>query len=106
MDGQRKIEFSRDVTFDEDISHGKARDLPSPPPIEKKDDDMDLLEGPFVQESEKDIVDDLVEPLDPLDSPPSDPLARKRPLWLCGTLQDVERYVFSKRAFRESKKPC
>ena len=43
---------------------------------------MDLLEGPFVPEFEKDIVDDPMEPMDPLDPPPSDPLARKRPLWL------------------------
>ena len=39
--GQRKIEFSRDVAFDEDVALGKARDLPpfSPP---EKNDDMDI----------------------------------------------------------------
>jgi len=33
---QRKVEFSMDVTFDEDVALGKARDLPLPPPPEKK----------------------------------------------------------------------
>jgi len=47
---QRKIEFSKDVTFDEDVAHGKARELPPPPPVEKKDDDTDLLEGPSMPE--------------------------------------------------------
>ena len=41
---QRKVEISRDVTFDEDVALGKARDIPSPPLVEKKDDDMDPLE--------------------------------------------------------------
>jgi len=47
-----------------------------------------------------------MEPMDPLDPPPSGPLAKKRPLWLRDTLQYTERYVLAKRAFRESKKPC
>lgn len=39
---QRKVELRSNVTFDEDVSLGKAREIP-PPPIEKKDDDMDPL---------------------------------------------------------------
>jgi len=60
-----------------------------PPPLEKNDD-MDILDGPFMLESEKDIVDDLMDPIDPLDPPPCDPPARKRPLWLRDTSQDDE----------------
>jgi len=29
--GQKKVEISRDVTFNEDVALGKARDLPLPP---------------------------------------------------------------------------
>lgn len=75
--GQRKIEFSRDATFDEDASLGKARDLPLLPLVEKKDDDMDLLEGPSMPEFGKDIVDDPMELMDPLDPPPCDPFCHE-----------------------------
>ena len=47
-----------------------------------------------------------MEPMDPLDPPPTNPPIRKRPLWLCDTLQDNERQVLIQRSFRESKKPC
>lgn len=83
--GQSKVEISRYVTFDEDIALGKARDLP-PPPASEKNDDMDILDGPFVLESETDIVDDPMEPMNPLDPTQSYPPTRKRPLWLHDTL--------------------
>ena len=81
-----KVGISRDITFDEYPSLGKLRDLPPPPPPKKKNDDMDILDGPSMPESETYIVDDAMEPMDPLDIPPCDPLARKRPLWLHDTL--------------------
>lgn len=56
--------------------------------------------------SNKDIIDDLMEPTDPLDPPPSDPPSRKRPLWLKDTLQYVEKHVVASGTFRERKKPC
>ena len=67
---------------------------------------MDNLDGPSMLKYETDIVDDPVEPMDPLDTPPFDPLPRKRPLWLHGSLQDGERHVPIQRSFRERKKPC
>lgn len=80
---RRKVEISRDVMFDEDVSLEKARDLPPPPSLEKKNDDMDILDGPSMPESETGINDDPMDPMDPLDPPPCDPPARKSPLWLC-----------------------
>lgn len=38
--GQRKVEISKDVTFDEDVALGKARDFPLPPPPEKESHDI------------------------------------------------------------------
>lgn len=35
------------MTFNENVALGKARDIPPPPPIEKKDVDIALLEGPL-----------------------------------------------------------
>ena len=63
---------------------------------------MDILDGPFVLESETDIIHDPMEPMDPLDPPPCDPLTKNRKLWLCGTLQDDERWASIQRSFRES----
>jgi len=54
---------------------------------------MDILDGSSIPESETDIFDDLMEPMDPLNPPPCDPLAKKRPLWLHHTLQDDERRI-------------
>ena len=57
-------------------------------------------------ESKKDIVDDPMEPMDPLYSPPSAPHAKKRPLWLHDTLHDIEIKVPIQKSFRERKQPC
>lgn len=84
---KKKVKISRDVTFDEDVSLGKERDLTPPPPLEKNDD-MDILDGPFVTKSEINIVND---PMDSLYPPQYDPPTRKRPLWLQDILQDDER---------------
>ena len=46
-----------------------------------------------------------MDPMDPLDSPPSDPPAMKIPLWLCNTLHDLERHVRAKETFRERNTP-
>eukprot|EP00253_Pinus_taeda_P019079 PITA_19079 len=89
-----------------DVALGKARDTPPPAPVEKKDNDMDTQEGPFVPRFEPDVDDDPMEPMNPLDPPTSDPSSRKRPLWFHDTLQDVERHVISRGTFRESKNPC
>lgn len=37
--GQRKVEIIRDITIDEDVALGKARDLPPPPPPKEENDD-------------------------------------------------------------------
>lgn len=84
--GQRNIEFRRDVTFDEDISLGKARETPSLAIFDKKDDAMDILEGPSMLGPQCDIFYDLMEPIDPLDPPLCDPPTRKNPLWIHDTL--------------------
>lgn len=53
---QRKINFSKDVMFDEDVSLGNEMDLPQP---KKKYDNMDVLGGPTMPESKKDVIGKL-----------------------------------------------
>ena len=83
---QRNVEISMDVTFDGDASLGKVRDLPPPPLLENNKDDMDILDGPSMPKFEIDIINDLMEPMDPLDPPLCERPARKNPLWLRDTL--------------------
>lgn len=44
--------------------------------------------------------------MDPLDPPPCNPSAKRRPLWLHDTLQDANKHAAPRGTFRESKKPC
>eukprot|EP00253_Pinus_taeda_P021630 PITA_21630 len=81
---------------------GKARDTPPPANVESQDDTLDAQEDP---EPEPDLVDEPMKPMDPLD-PSCDPPARKRPLWLRDTLQDVDIHATPRGTFKESKKPC
>ena len=97
---QRTIEFSRDVTFDENAALGKARDTPPPANVESQDDALDAQED---LEPKPDLVDEPMEPMDRLDPPPSDRPARKRPLWIRDILQDVDRHVAPEGTFREKR---
>ena len=87
---QRKVDISRDLTFNEDSALGKERDLPLPPPPENND--MDIFYGSSMPEYDIDIIDDPMEPMDPLDPPPFHP-PKKRPFWLRDTLQYDERRI-------------
>eukprot|EP00253_Pinus_taeda_P007311 PITA_07311 len=98
MPGQRDVEVNRDVTFDEDIALGKARDFPIP---RKGDDDaMEKQDEPPTDEPMLDVDG----PMDPTDPPPGHPsTSRKRPLWLKDTLEDAERHTTPRGTFHESK---
>jgi len=74
--GQRNIEFSRDVTLDEDVSLRKVRDALVPVSTRRGDDFMDLDVEPSMHEP--DLVDEPIVTMDPLVTP-CDPPTRKRP---------------------------
>eukprot|EP00253_Pinus_taeda_P027419 PITA_27419 len=94
--GQRDMEVSHDVTFDEDNALGKARDLPIP--RKDNDDDAEKQDEPPTDEP----MPDVEGPINPIDPPPGDPsTSTKRPLWL----KDAKRRTTPRGTFRESKKP-
>jgi len=71
-------------------------------PILRKDKEANTRKS---NEKEDETMPD-VEPMDPIDPPPQEPsFSRKRPSWLGGTLEDVERHIAPKGTFCESKKP-
>ena len=86
--GQREVEISHDVTFDEDVALGKVRD----PSISKEDKDEDARKQ---KEPKDEPMPDVEGSMDPIDPPPGDPsTSRKRPLWLKYTLEYVERHIY------------
>lgn len=101
---QRTIEFSRDVTFDEDAALRKARD--SPPLAITKRQAANEKEATSESEPklEKQLANNPMGSMDSLDPPPHDPLTRKGPLWLQDTLQYAKQHVAPRGTFRESKK--
>eukprot|EP00253_Pinus_taeda_P019242 PITA_19242 len=89
--GQRDVEISHDVTFNENTTLGKARDIPIP----RKDN------NDYVAEKQDEPPTDELMP----DPPPSDPSSsRKRPLWLKDSLEYAERHIAPRGTFCESKK--
>jgi hypothetical protein len=91
--GQRQIEVSRDVTFEEEVSFKRSRGshmeidserqeemVPSPP------------HPPTVQRETIEPIDpiDLVDPVAPVDVPRDIAVGQKRPTWARQTLQEAE----------------
>ena len=82
--GQREVEISHDVTFDEDMALSKVDNLPIP----RKDKEADTRTP---DEKEDETMPDFEDPMDPIDPPPQEPSSSgKRPSWLRGTLEDAE----------------
>jgi hypothetical protein len=83
--GQRHIEVSRDVTFEEEVSFMRSRGS-----------HMDI-------DSEK--QDEMVPSPPPVDVPKDIVVGQKRPTWTRQTLQEAEAHEAPHGTFQESKKP-
>eukprot|EP00253_Pinus_taeda_P007442 PITA_07442 len=68
--GQREVEISHDVTFDEDIALTKINNLPIP--RKEKEADIGKLGA-----KEDETMPDVDEPMDPIDPPPQEPSSSK-----------------------------
>ena len=96
--GQREVEISHDVTFDDDMALSKVDNLPTL----RSTQEADTTETKEKEET----MPNAEEPLDPIDPPlPELSSSRKRPSWLRGTLDDAEGHTAPRGTFRESKKP-
>ena len=71
MPGQREVEISHDVTFDEDVALVKIRNLPIP----RKDKEANIREKGELQDEPMPDVEEL---MDPIDTPPHEPPSSKR----------------------------
>ena len=89
------MEICHDVTFDEDVSLRKVKDLP----ISKEDKEEEEIGRK--EEPKDELMPEVEGPMDPIDPPSSN---KRRPSWLRDTLEDVERHISPRGTFRESKK--
>lgn len=92
--GQRYIEVSKDVTFDEKEAFWRSRE--SHPVVDVKEHEITTIEVPVLDsphvEVQREKLDEHVDPTDPMEivepmeRPIDAPLAKRRPAWLRETL--------------------
>jgi hypothetical protein len=105
--GQRKKEVSRDVTFHEEFTFRKSRELqheseavqPASPSSENEESD-DQREEPCEGPSNEPL-----EPAEVLEITLEEPPAKRKPGWLKEIMQEAERIVAPKGISRERKRP-
>lgn len=106
--GQRYIEVSRDVTFEENIAFKKSKG--SLIDIDKEVNDMDIdtntkIQMESIEPPEPIEHDNPPEPLVPTDGPRDIATSKKMPLWVRSIIQDAYNFGAPSGNFRESKRP-
>ena len=101
--GSKKIEVSRDVSFEEQMAIYKERG----PDMDIDDnEDMGSSPPPTVQrELPQEESSDSIDPVEPVNAPTDMAVSQKRPRWAQQTLQDVEGHEAPHRIHREIKRP-
>jgi hypothetical protein len=99
--GQRQIEVSRDVTFEEEIAFQRSRE--SQMDIDSEKNEETVPSPPSAVQRER--VTDPVDPVAPVDVPRDIPVGHKRLDWARQTLQEAEGHATPRGTFRESKRP-
>jgi hypothetical protein len=100
--GQKQIEVSRDVSFEEDVAFRRSRGSHMEIDSERQEDIVSPPPHPSAVQRE---TVERVDPVDHVDVPRHIAVGRKRPAWACQTLQEAEGHVAPRGTFRESKRP-
>ena len=108
--GQRYIEISPDVTFDEatfQTSRESHIDVDSEVQEAPRDADVSIPNNHPSDVQREEPVDpiDSVETVEPIDRMRDVVVAKRRPTWLRDTLQEVEKHAAPHGFFTESRKP-
>jgi hypothetical protein len=101
--GQRQIEVSRDVAFNEEIAFKRSRE--SHIEIVSEEQEAPKDDGIHPTSPVDHPSDHQEEPAGPVDLPRNVAVTRKRPAWLRDTLQNAEGHAVPRGTFRESKRP-
>lgn len=113
--GQKQIEISRDVSFDEDVACKKSKEsiMESDREDFEPPQDIDMADSDSPSEIQRENTDlevsaDPVDPIDSIDTyagPSNISTNKKRPLWAWHTMEEAEKYAAPRGTFRESKRP-
>jgi hypothetical protein len=114
ISGQRQIEVSRDVSFEEEVAFRKSRRSHIETDSEREEEMVSSPPHTPAVQRESDEPVETIEPVDPVD--PTEPVhpidvprqitvGRKRPAWARQTLQEAEGHAGPRGTFRESKRP-
>jgi hypothetical protein len=99
--GQRQIEVSRDVTFEEEIAFRRSKESHMEIENEKNEE---TIPSPPLAVQRKTIIDPI-DVVDPVDVPRDIAVVHKSPAWARHTLQEAEGHATPRGTFRERKRP-
>jgi hypothetical protein len=103
--GQKFIEVSRDVTFHEEATFRRARELPCDTE-EQEAPSLEPSDSPLPDEQREETSEPSVDPSrDTIEFPLEKPPVKRKPAWCREILKEAEKHAAPKGTFRESKKP-
>jgi hypothetical protein len=106
--GQRQIEVSKDVAFEEEVAFRRSRGSHMEIDSERQEEIVPFPPHPLtVQRETVEPIDpiDLVDPVAPIDVPKDIAVGRKRSTWARQTLQEAEGHAAPCGIIRGSKRP-
>jgi hypothetical protein len=102
---QKYIEVSRDVTFHEEASFCRSRELPYDTE-EQEAPSQEPLDSQLSDEQRENAREPSVDPIrDSIELPLEKPHAKRKPTWCHGILKEAEKHATPKGTFGEIKKP-
>jgi hypothetical protein len=100
--GQKFIEVSRDVTFHEETTFRRARDLP----CDSEEQEAPSIDSSPPDEQREETSEIVADPSrDSIEFPMELPPVKRKPAWCREILKEAEKHLAPKGTFRESKKP-
>ena len=98
--GYKKIDISRDVTFDEGTAYNKSRKKPA----EEAEAEVPKIHDTIMDEEAQEEDREFEEPERPVDPPLEKNPHKRKPAWVCEIIQGTERYGASKETPRGRKR--
>jgi hypothetical protein len=105
ISGQREIEVSIYVTFEEEVAFKRSKGSHMEIDSERQEEIVPSPPHPPTVQRETVEPIDLIDPIAPVDVPRDIAVGRKRPTWARQILQEEEGHATPHGTFRESKRP-
>ena len=98
----KKIDISKDVTFDEDSAYNKSRKKPAEVP---KESEAPIIHDTTMNEEIQEEDREFERPQEPVDPPQEKNPHKRKPTWVREAIQGAERYVALEENHRERRGP-